>query len=106
MAASASFSLDEGIRTVSRWATLALRNRVSMSAIGSVIVICWYLLPACLGDAGDLAGVDQLPQADAAQPEPAHHRVRPPAAPATGVPPHLVLRLALCLDHERLFGHD
>src|SRR5688500_7246667 len=39
MAAMASFSLDEGILTSSCITTLALRMRVSMSAMGSVIVI-------------------------------------------------------------------
>src|SRR5579859_4038164 len=39
MAASASFSFEDGMRTLSCIATLALRIRVSMSAMGSVIVI-------------------------------------------------------------------
>jgi hypothetical protein len=45
---------------------LALRSLVSMSAMGSVIVIYRSLLPARLGDTGDLAGVDKLAHADAA----------------------------------------
>ena len=74
MAASASFSFEDGMRTVSCIATLALRMRVSMSAMGSVIVIVGLPSPARLGDAGHLAGVDQLAQADAAEPELAEDR--------------------------------
>ena len=40
MAASASLSLEEGILHRVVMATLALRNLVSMSAMGSVIVMC------------------------------------------------------------------
>src|SRR3954452_2076578 len=94
MAASASFCLEEGIRTSSCIATLALRMRVSMSAIGSVIVISVAPpSPARLGDARDLPGVHELAQADAAELELAVHRVRPAAALAAGVRPHLELRL-------------
>ena len=39
IAASDSFSLEPGIFTESNWALLALRSRVSMSAMGSVIVM-------------------------------------------------------------------
>src|SRR5437660_6162001 len=116
MAASASFSFDEGIRTVSCMATLALRMRVSMSAIGSVIVTgrpppgaavparqCSLARssstrsrnappprsPAGLRHAGHLAGMGQLAQADATDAELAVHGVGPPAPLATGVGPHL-----------------
>ena len=55
MEASDSFSLEPGMRTVSNMAELALRIRVSMSAMGSVIVMAAYQLafvtpgtsPAC-----------------------------------------------------------
>src|ERR1700744_6115491 len=105
-AARASFSLDEGIRTVSCMATLALRMRVSMSAMGSVMVIrCPLPLPTGLGHAGHLAGVYQLAQADTAETELPVHRVRPPAPATAGVGPHLELRLALGLYDERLLGH-
>ena len=68
------------MRTSSCIATLALRMRVSMSAMGSVIVMVVAPSPARLGHAGELAGVHQLAQADAAEPELAVHRARPAAA--------------------------
>src|SRR3712207_4708229 len=106
MPASASFSLEDGMRTWSCAATLPLRRRVSMSAIGSVIVIGTLLLsPARLRDAGDLARMDQLAQADAAQPEVPEHGAGPPAPTAAGVGPHLVQGLAGLLDPQRLLGH-
>src|SRR3569623_1115927 len=80
---------EKGMVTLSWYAWLALRRRVSMSAIGSVIVmVCvsfskWFravrdnatcyvsgvLLPARLGHAGQLAAVSHLAQADTAQAE-------------------------------------
>src|SRR5664280_650574 len=67
-----SFNFELGIFTVSNIAELALRMRVSMSAMGSVIVMIY--LPTRLGHAGDLAGVHHLSQADTAQAELAVHR--------------------------------
>src|SRR5437899_3266606 len=94
--AKASFSFDEGMRTRSCRAVVALRMRVSMSAMGSVIVIGASPppSPARLAHARHLAGVDHLPEADAAQPEMAEDSARPPAAPAARVGPHLELGLA------------
>src|SRR4051794_30618990 len=103
MAASASLSFEEGMRTSSCIATLPLRMRVSMSAIGSVIVIA--ASPARLGDAGDLAGVRHVAEADAAEPELAVHRLRSPALPAARVGAHLVLGLPLLLLDQCLLGH-
>src|SRR3954447_10722327 len=97
MPASASFSFDDGIRTLSCMATLALRMRVSMSAIGSVIVIGAPPSPAGLRDTGQLTGVRQDAHADTAQPELAVHGVGPAATAASGVCPHLELGLALLL---------
>src|SRR4051794_34700266 len=105
MAARASFNLEEGMRTSSWNATLALRSRVSMSAIGSVIVTVRPPLPTGLGHARHLAGVHHLAQADAAQPELAEHGAGPPAALAAGVRTDLVLRGPLLLLDERLLGH-
>src|SRR5207237_6787760 len=65
----------------------------------------WSLLPAGLRNAGHLARMSELAQADSAEAELAKHRMRSAAAPATGVGPHLELRLALLLDDERLLGH-
>src|SRR5947209_7156402 len=104
MAANASFNFDDGMRTVSCMATFPFRMRVSMSATGSVIVIGGLPSPARLGDAGNLAGVHHLAEADAAEPELAEHRARPSAPPAAGVGPHPELGLALLLLHESLLG--
>src|SRR5215831_9194312 len=94
------------MRTSSCIATFALRMRVSMSAMGSVMVIVAALpSPAGLRDAGDLAGVGELAQADAAEPELAVDRARPAAAAAPRVGPHLELGRALLLLDERLLGH-
>src|SRR6476620_2607940 len=91
-----------GMRTLSWYAELALRTRVSMSAIGSVIVMkslqpfslrskrrnvngcpSWFELCSwvvgllrALGDAGQLAGVRHHADADAAEPERAEDRAR------------------------------
>src|ERR1019366_291905 len=145
--------------TVSWYAELALRSRVSMSATGSVIVMAWWpssprfpgrdlrrgrwargcaqgdlspggraprcdfrgpparplgarapgcyrrQLPAGLRDAGQLAAMRQLPEADPAQAEPAVDSARPPAPGAPGIPAHLVLRLALRFGDQPLLRH-
>src|SRR5579875_2935490 len=103
-----ALSFEWGMVTVSWNAVLALRNRASMSAIGSVIVMSDLLsrrgsrrpatkvvgcLPARLGDAGQLARVRHLPQADPAQAELAVDRVRAAAALATRVAADGELRL-------------
>src|SRR4051812_47642232 len=105
MAARASFTFELGMRTSSCIATLALRIRVSMSAIGSVMVMRRPPSPAGLVDAGDLAGVNHVPKTDAAQLELAVHRVRAATALAARVAPDLELRLALRLLDERLLRH-
>src|SRR6476620_5833295 len=91
------------MRTSSCIAVLALRMRVSMSAMGSVSI--GSSSPARLGQPGDLARVGHLPQADAAQPELAVDRTRPAAATAAGVPAHLELRRGVRLVDQRLLGH-
>src|SRR6516164_1838603 len=100
--------------TVSWYAEFAFRRRVSMSAIGSVIVManglphrgfpedlrCPFcilfdlVLPAGLGDAGQLAAVRHGAEADPAQAEPAVDGPRPSAAGAPGVAADLELRRA------------
>src|SRR5947209_8683286 len=98
MAARDSLSLDDGMRTLSWLAVAPLRSRVSMSAIGSVMVIGGLLSsPAGLRHAGNLAGVDHLTKADTAQAELAVDRARTTTPPAAGIGPHLELRLALLL---------
>jgi hypothetical protein len=70
-----------------------------MSAMGSVIVMYAYLLPARLGDAGYLARMDEFTQANTAEPELAQYGVRPTTTPAPGISPDLELRFALRLDY-------
>src|SRR3954454_3475472 len=127
MSATPAFSLLYGISTLSWYAWLALRRRVSMSAIGSVIVMAdralshlvsrpaerdptcgvrvvkW--LPGALGEAGQLTAVSHLPQADPAQAELAVDGVGTAAALAAGVAPHLELRRAGRLDLECCLRH-
>src|ERR1700674_820587 len=106
MAANDSLSFEPGMETVSKWAVLAFRMRVSMSAIGSVIVIVRCLLsPTGLRHAGDLTGMDHHPQADPAQAELAVHRLGSATPTATGVPAHLELGGALLLFNQCLLGH-
>src|SRR5579883_586768 len=106
MLARDSFSFEPGMRTVSKCAVLALRMRVSMSAMGSVMVIGRALpSPARLGHARDLARVHHHPEADAAEPELAVDGLRPSAPTAPGVCPDLELGRALLLLDECLLGH-
>src|SRR3954468_23970263 len=92
-----------GMVAVSWYAWLAFRSRVSMSAIGSVMVIagsasfsCGFprgtydvclgrVLPGGLGDAGQLAAVGHVAQPDPAQAELAVDGLGPPALLAAGV---------------------
>jgi hypothetical protein len=59
--------LEDGIFTLSCICTFALRMRVSMSAMGSVIMS--YHLPAGLGYARNFAGMHELAQAQTAKAE-------------------------------------
>src|SRR4051794_40815246 len=106
MAARASFCLEEGMRTSSCIAVLALRTRVSMSAMGSVMVMVRASSPARLGHAGDLPCVRHVSEADPAQLELAVHRVRSPALLAARVGPHLELGLAVRLVDQSLLRHQ
>src|SRR3954453_15044108 len=103
--ASATLSFDDGISVRSCIAMFALRIRVSMSAIGSVIVIGPPPSPRCLGHARDLARVRELAQTDPAETELAVHRTRPPAPAAPRIGAHLELGRALLLVDQRLLGH-
>src|SRR5436309_5390032 len=100
MRASASFSFEDGISTSSWNAVLAFRRRVSMSAIGSVIMRAPTSSPRRLGHAGHLAGVDHGAEADATQAEALVDRTRAAAPAAPRVPAHLELRRALLLLDE------
>src|SRR5262245_47551092 len=66
--AIAAFSFVAGMSTVGRSMRLALRMRVSMSAIGSVIMV-GTSSPAGLGNAGDQPVRGHPPEADAADAE-------------------------------------
>src|SRR5581483_8696074 len=84
-------------------ALLALRMRVSMSAIGSVSTVS--LLPARLRHAGNRALVGELPQADPAEPELAEDRAGAAAPVTARVVAHLELLGSPLLDDERCLGH-
>src|SRR5579864_191927 len=106
MTARDSLSLELGIFTLSCMAVLALRIRVSMSAMGSVIVMGASLpSPARLGDTGDLPRVHHDAQADATEAELAQYRPRTAAPPASGVGAHLELGRPLLLLDQCLLGH-
>src|ERR1700689_3372085 len=102
--AKLSFNFEEGILTLSNIAAFALRMRVSMSAIGSVIVMS-VLLPTCLRHAGNLTGVDHHAQADSAEAELAVHRTRPTAALTARVGTRRELGGLLLLDSKSFFRH-
>src|SRR4051812_44229858 len=112
--------------TLSWYAWLALRRRVSMSAIGSVIVMGIRQpfspgfpvepglrrsggtksgLPGSLGDAGEFTAVGHVPDAHPAQTELEVDRVRTTAALAAGVRTDGELRLRGRLDDQRLLSH-
>src|SRR5437763_168460 len=106
MRASASFSLEDGITTSSWNAVLALRMRVSMSAMGSVSTSAPPpVSPRCFRHAGHLACMHHLAQTNPAQSEAAVHRTSSPAPAAARIRADLELRLALLLLHERLLCH-
>src|SRR6476620_4190087 len=130
ISATPCLSLLYGMETASWYAWLALRRRVSMSAIGSVIVMAarrflhrgfapasqvrpaaivgWSKSsgsPRGLGHAGQLAAVRHLPQADAAQAELAVDGLGPAAPLAAGVTAHSELRLAGGLDLQSGLRH-
>src|SRR5262245_14897064 len=103
MRAISSLSREVGISARSCIALLALRMRVSMSAIGSVCIR--NLSPARLGHARDRALMREIAQADAAEPELPEDRARAAAAVAARVLARLVARLAGCLGDQGLLGH-
>src|SRR5689334_15112194 len=104
MRAISSFCLDTGMRVTSASAVLALRMRVSMSAMGSFVIPS--PLPARLRHARDHARMGEIAQADAAQPELAVHGPWPAALLAARVVAGLVLRRPGGLDPERCLRHS
>src|SRR5919198_1058492 len=101
MRAISTFSFELGISTRSCSALLALRMRVSMSAIGSVNIAS----PRGLRHAGDHALVREVAQADPAEAELLEDRARPAAPVAARVVPHPEPLRARLLDDQRLLGH-
>src|SRR4051794_847764 len=82
---------------------LALRTRVSMSAIGSVIMAAFLpRLPARLLHAGDQTLVGHVAEADAAQAELAVDRAGPAAQPAAHADADAVARAELRLGRLAL----
>src|SRR5438045_5159100 len=101
--AISSFIRELGISTWSWSARLALRIRLSMSAIGSVSTC--VLLPRALCHARDRAFVRELAQADPTEAELAENGPRTPAAAAARVIAHAVLLRALRLRDQRFLRH-
>src|SRR5215470_10341062 len=98
-----TFIRELGMVACSCSALLALRMRVSMSAIGSVSTVS--LLPARLRHARNRALVRELPQADPAEAELAEDRARAAAPVAARVVAHLVLLGSPLFDDERRLRH-
>src|SRR5918999_2891856 len=98
MRAISTFSLEAGTSTRACFAMTALRRRVSISAIGSVIVrvrpllATSYRLPATLCHASHVALQRQLAEAEPAQRELAHVGSRPSAQMAAVPQADLVFR--------------
>src|SRR5262245_59207683 len=91
--ASATLSLVAAISTNGRSILLALRMRVSISAIGSVIMAVspfrgW--LPGCLANAGDHPVAGEFAEADPADAELAVHRSGASADLAAAAELHLL----------------
>src|SRR5579859_2828984 len=103
--AISSFMRDGGSSTWSCRAVIALRMRVSISAIGSVITPTPVTSPAGFDHAGNLALVREGAQADPAQAKLAEDRARTAAQPAPAVPPDLELGRLPPLQQQRLFRH-
>src|SRR5436190_2091701 len=123
MRAISALSRDAGMSTRVCLAVTALRIRVIMSAIGSVIfsnspsqqkypstplgmtVSEVEGSPAALRDAGNVALEGQLAEAEAAQRELAHEAARPAAQLAAVAQPNLELRRLELFRYLRSRGH-
>src|SRR2546423_14270944 len=100
--AISTFSFETGMSTRRCFAPQAFRMRVSISAIGSVILINSFSLsyriplgtrrsewlPARLADAGDVSRQRHLSETDSAEPEFSQESARSSAAPAPIVLAH------------------
>src|SRR5437879_3718971 len=83
------------------WAVLALRMRVSMSAMVSLVIGS----PGGLLDTRDQPQAGMPPEADPAHPELAHEGARPAAQPAAVVLLDPVLGGSQALGDQRFLGH-
>src|SRR5579871_449068 len=94
MRAISVFNLEAGTSTFGWRAWIALRTRVSMSAMGSVIIfLLLRLLPAGLDHSGNFAVQGELPETQPADAELAQIAARPSAPPAAVPVPAPQLRL-------------
>src|SRR3954453_5148726 len=100
-----AFRCDAGITTLLWPAATALRTRVSISAIGSVIISFCSGIPARFHHARYLAPQRALAEADPAHGEPAHVCPGPPAQPTPIVLLYRELRRPLGLGDHGLFRH-
>src|SRR5436309_1704012 len=118
MRAISDFNFEAGTSTFGWRAATALRTRVNISAMGSLVIVLllWCTpcgsparsflmarLPTGLGHARNLAVERELAEAQAADAELAQERPRTPAAPAAIAMPALQLRR---LRFPRLFEFD
>src|SRR6185312_8880488 len=112
MRAISVLSLDAGTSTFGCRAAMALRTRVSISAMGSVTgsstpSCLWACrLPARLHHAGNLAVQRELTEAEPANPVLAEERARTSAAPAAVAMAAGHLRLSLLLVRQLVGGGD
>src|ERR1017187_1797889 len=82
MRAISDFNLEAGTSTLGWRAWIAFRTRVSMSAMGSLVIIFLLpALPASLHHAGDLAVQGELAETETAHAEFTQKGARPAAAP-------------------------
>src|SRR5262245_429490 len=99
----ASLCRDHGTSTLALRAAAPLRMRVSMSAMGSVIMSG---SPAGLHEARDLSLAREVPQAEPAHAKAAEERTRPSAQRATVVGPDPELRGPGSFHHEARLRHS
>src|SRR5690348_3886238 len=98
-------TFESGISTLARSTRTALRMRVNMSAIGSVIMVLWFPLPTRLLHTGDHAVVGQLAEADTADAKFAVHSARTAAQFAARLSPRRKLRLTAGFRDFRFTCH-
>src|ERR1700732_95124 len=95
MRAISTFNLEDGRSTRGCFARAALRIRVSISAMGSVVIL--PSLPTGLHHAGNFSLEREAAETDAAHFKFAQETARAAADPAAVAPPDLVLELTLHL---------